>query len=194
MRIFAIGLRRTPNGSGRLAEENARRHPRRTAATATALVIGVAVVSLFTVFAASMKASIEDDVAGGFAADLAVNTAAFGGNQLSPRIVDELRSVPGVQAAIGLGTSPVLVDGKSTMITAVDTTVVSTVLRIDQRDGSFADVGADGVAISETNATDNHRAIGSTLTMTFSDGAPRGPHRAGDLRGLGARGRCRRSR
>src|SRR5437762_2545841 len=95
--IFALGLRRNPNGSGRLAEENARRHPRRTAATATALVVGVAVVSLFTVFAASMKATIEDDIAGGFKADLAVNTAAFGGNQLSPRIPDELRAAAGVR-------------------------------------------------------------------------------------------------
>ncbi|MEO8693927.1 MAG: FtsX-like permease family protein [Acidimicrobiales bacterium] len=170
VRVFAIVLRRTPNGSGRLAEENARRHPRRTAATATALVIGVAVVSLFTVFAASMKSTIEDDIAGDFDADLAVNTAAFGGNQLSLRIVDELRSATGVGDVIGLGNSPALVDGKSTMVTAVDTNSVLSAIRLDVRDGSLADVGTDGVAISESDAKDNHRSIGSTLTMAFSDG------------------------
>jgi putative ABC transport system permease protein len=170
VRLFAIVLRRLPNGSGRLAEENAQRNPRRTAATATALVIGVAVVSLFTVFAASMKDTVEHDIAGDFQADLAVNTAAFGGNQLSPRIVDELRSVPGVGDAVGLGSSPVLVDGKSTMVTAVDTDAVLSVVRLDVRRGSLTDVGADGAAISESNAKDNHRSVGSTVTMTFSDG------------------------
>ena len=170
VRLVGLALRRTPNGSGRLAEENARRQPRRTAATATALVIGVAVVSLFTVFAASMKASIEDDVARDFGADLAVNTAAFGGNQLSPRIVDELAALPEVREAVGLGISPALVDGKSTMITATDTDAMSSVIRLTVLDGSLDDLHNSGVAISESNADDHHRTIGSTLSMTFSDG------------------------
>ena len=170
VRLFGIGLRRTRTGSGRLAEENARRHPRRTAATSTALVIGVAVVSLFTVFAASMKLSIEDDVASGFSADLAVNTAAFGGNQLSPRIVDELRATPGVDQAIGIGSGPALVDGESTMVTATDTNTLESAIDLDVSDGSLSNVGERGVAISETNAKDNHRTIGSALAITFSDG------------------------
>jgi putative ABC transport system permease protein len=172
LRVFGLLLRRTSNGSGRLAEENARRQPRRTAATATALVIGVAVVSLFTVFAASMKATIEDDVAGDFGADLAVNTAVFGGNQLSPRAVDELRSVPAVGDAVGVGVSPALVDGDSAMVSATETTAISSVVRLDVREGALADVDETGVAISESNANDHDRAIGSPLTMTFSDGNP----------------------
>jgi putative ABC transport system permease protein len=169
--VFGMVLRRTPNGSGRLAEQNARRHPRRTAATSTALVIGVAVVSLFTVFAASMKASIEDDVAGDFRADLSVNTAAFGGNQLSPRIVDELRSVPGIDGVVGLGRGPVLVDGDPTTITATDPNNLEAVVRLDVRQGAVSDVGDDGVAISESKARDNGWTIGSNLAFTFSDGA-----------------------
>ncbi|HEV8298962.1 MAG TPA: FtsX-like permease family protein [Acidimicrobiales bacterium] len=170
VRILGVVLRRTPNGSGRLAAENARRQPRRTAATATALVIGVTVVSLFTVFAASMKASLEEDIAGGFRADLAVNTAAFGGNQLSPRVVDELVAAPGVQDAVALGTSPALVDGKSTLVTATNPGVLGSVVELDVHDGSLADLGAAGAAISETKAKDNDWSVGSTLAMTFSDG------------------------
>src|SRR5581483_4337894 len=45
--------------SGVLARENAMRNPRRTAGTATALMVGVGVVTLFTVFAASIKASVD---------------------------------------------------------------------------------------------------------------------------------------
>ena len=170
MRVYGLLLRRTRNGSGRLAEENARRQPRRTAATATALVIGVSVVSLFTVFAASMKASIENEVARDFGADLAVNTAVFGGNQLSPRVVDELAALPEVHDAVGLGSSPALVDGESTTVTATDTAALSSVIRLFVVDGSLAAFDTSGVAISKSNAKDHDRAIGSTLTMTFSDG------------------------
>jgi putative ABC transport system permease protein len=56
-RVVGGLLRRVRPISGKFAEENARRNPRRTAATATALVIGVAVVSMFTLFTASLKAT-----------------------------------------------------------------------------------------------------------------------------------------
>ena len=48
--------------SGTLARRNAMRNPRRTAGTASALMVGVAVVTLFTVLAASVKQSIDDTV------------------------------------------------------------------------------------------------------------------------------------
>ena len=58
--------------SGTLARRNAMRNPRRTASTASALMVGVAVVSLFTVVGASIKQSIDDTVDEQFAGDLVV--------------------------------------------------------------------------------------------------------------------------
>ena len=84
--------------SGRFAAQNARRNPRRSASTATALVVGIAVVSLITVLVASLKATVDDDVKSVFGADLVVNTEFFGGSQLSPRAVDDLRASPGGRA------------------------------------------------------------------------------------------------
>src|SRR3546814_4615100 len=55
--------------TGELARRNAMRNPRRTSATATALLIGVGVVSLFTVFGASLRASLDDAVSRAFRGD-----------------------------------------------------------------------------------------------------------------------------
>jgi len=161
-----------PRGSaGLLAEQNARRHPRRSAATATALVVGVAVVSLFTVFAASMKTSLDDDVTAAFSADFAINTGAFGGGRLSPRAADEVRQVPEVSQAVGVGGGPALVHGHTTAVTATDLDHIGEVVTAHPVAGSLADVGADGIAVGHTKASDEGWRIGSRVPMTFSDGA-----------------------
>ena len=103
-----------------LAEQNARRNPRRSAATATALVIGVTVVSLFTLFTASLGATLDEQVRSGVTADLVVSTPSFGGGRLSPEVVDELRALPEVEQAVGLGGGSVEIDGKSTTVVATD--------------------------------------------------------------------------
>jgi putative ABC transport system permease protein len=163
-------LRRLRSG-GQLAEENARRNPRRTAATATALVVGVAVVSLFTVLTASLKATLNDDVTEGFAADLSVNTAFFGGGQLSPRIIDELRALPEVARAVGVGQGPVVLDGDTTTITATDADTIDRVVDVRTTSGSLASLGMDGIAISTTRASEEDWSVGTTIDVTFSDGS-----------------------
>src|SRR4029453_6586241 len=89
--------------TGSLAQQNAMRNPRRTAATASALMVGVAVVTLFTVFAASLRASVDQTVPRTFAGDLAITTGTFGGGALSPQLATTLASLPEVETAAGLG-------------------------------------------------------------------------------------------
>src|SRR3546814_8206818 len=79
--------------TGELARRNAMRNPRRTSATATALLIGVGVVSLFTVFGASLRASLDDAVSRAFRGDLVVESAGFSGSGLSPALREELASL-----------------------------------------------------------------------------------------------------
>ena len=59
-------------GSGRLARRNAMRNPRRTAGSASALMVGTAVVALFTTFGASIKASVGEVVEQAFSGDLVI--------------------------------------------------------------------------------------------------------------------------
>jgi putative ABC transport system permease protein len=164
-------LRRVRGVNGMMAEQNARRNPRRTAATATALVVGVAVVSLFTVFAASLKSSLADQVAADFGADLAVTTPSFGGGQLSAAADDEVAELDGVETAVGLGGGSVLVDGDDTTVTATDPAGLADVGSVDTIDGSLDDVGTRGIAVDESRAEDEGWTVGSEVELTFVDGA-----------------------
>ncbi|HEY3139999.1 MAG TPA: FtsX-like permease family protein [Acidimicrobiales bacterium] len=165
------GLRRLRGVNGMMAEQNARRNPRRSASTATALVVGVAVVSLFTVFAASMKASLSDQVSSDFGADLAMTTPAFGGGQLAATAADDVAELPEVSAAVGLGGGSVLLNGDDTTVTATDPAGLADVAGIETVDGSLKSVGTDGIAVGESKADDNGWHVGSTVELTFVDGA-----------------------
>jgi putative ABC transport system permease protein len=83
--------------SGVLARRNATRNPRRTASTAVSLTIGVAVVCLFTVVAASLKQSIDQAVDEQFAGDLVIVGEGSGG--LSTDLAPAVAKLPEVAAA-----------------------------------------------------------------------------------------------
>ncbi|HMG44534.1 MAG TPA: ABC transporter permease [Acidimicrobiales bacterium] len=169
--VLGGGLRRLRGVNGMLAEQNARRNPRRSAATATALVVGVAVVALFTVFAASTKQALAEQVADDFAADLAVSTPSFGGGRLSPELASELSSMDEVAGVVGLGGGAADVDGSNAQVTATSPGDLTDVGGIEPLAGSFDSVGDDGIAISETRADDEGWSLGSSVELAFVDGA-----------------------
>jgi putative ABC transport system permease protein len=173
---LGAGLRRLKGVDAVLAEENARRNPRRSASTATALVVGVAVVALFTVFAASMKTALADQVADDVRADLVVASPSFGGGRLSPELAVELSGLDEVDGVVALGGGPALVDGESTTLTSVDdATRLTPVGGLSASDGSFDSLAGPGdgaaIAVSEDRAGDEGWSVGSTAELTFVDGS-----------------------
>ena len=94
---------RTRGIPGSLARRNAMRNPRRTSSTAAALLVGVGVVTLFTVFAASLKSSIDDSVSQSFGGDLVIASSGFGGGGLSPELAGAIAEVPEVERTVGMG-------------------------------------------------------------------------------------------
>ncbi len=169
----AIGavLRRVRGVSGMLAEENARRNPRRSAATATALVIGVAVVSLFTLFTASLGATLDEQVRSGITADLVVSTPSFGGGRLSTDVAGDIGDLPEVERAVGLGGGSVRVDGSTEDVIATDLAALPGVMDVHAVDGSLTSVGDRQIATSESHAADEHWQVGTPVTLTFAGGA-----------------------
>jgi putative ABC transport system permease protein len=81
--------------TGRLARENTQRNPARTAVTAAALMIGLAVVAFVTVFAAGIKSSIATAVDESFQGELVLQNSD-GFSPISPRAAEVARQVPGV--------------------------------------------------------------------------------------------------
>lgn len=161
--------------TGVLARGNAMRNPRRTAATASALLIGVAVVVMFTVVAASLKASASQAVQRSLTAQLVVDTPGYGGSggvgALDPSIATRLARLPDVAASTGLGRSDALVDGQPKVVTLVDPAAVGDVLDLGVRGGSLADLRGDTLAVSTDVAGSHNWTIGSPVKVTYPDGA-----------------------
>src|SRR5262249_59847802 len=82
--------------TGRLARETAVRTPRRPAATASALVIGLALVTLVAIFGASTKASVDHAVDRNTKADVVLKARQFAG--FSPVVAQRVAQLPGVEA------------------------------------------------------------------------------------------------
>jgi putative ABC transport system permease protein len=163
--------------TGTLARENAMRNPRRTAATASALLIGVAVVAMFTVVAASLKASAAHGVDRALTADIVVDTPGFGGGvssqrgRLDPTIGARLSTVDGVQAATGLSGGDALIGGKAHAVTVADPARVGDVLDLGVTSGALSAMTPVSLAVSADAAKSNHWHVGSTAPMTYPDGA-----------------------
>ncbi len=92
--------------TARLAAENAARNPRRTAATAAALTVGVTLVSVIAVLATSVKASVDDEIAGAFTnVDLVVTAGNFSTLGIPDRVVEDGAEIDGVETMSPLGFS-----------------------------------------------------------------------------------------
>jgi putative ABC transport system permease protein len=163
-------LRRVRGVTGGLAGQNAMRNPRRTSGAAAALMVGVGVVTLFTVFAASLKTSVGNSVTKSFGGDLVVNKGGFGPGGFSPQLAGQVAALPVVRAAVGIGQGVAAVDGRGRALTVADTAVLDTMLDLDVRQGSVATLGADQVAVSQKEADARKWTLGTPVPMQFVQG------------------------
>jgi putative ABC transport system permease protein len=155
---------------GELARTNAVRNPRRTAATAIALTMGLLLVSGIAVIGASMKASINHVFDTGVRADFILTTQSQGGGQIqvpAPAAAAAAK-VDGVASMTELHAMQALIDGKSGFGLAVDGPMVG-VLTVKTDQGSL-DVGPQGMAVAASTAKDKGWTLGSTHTVTRPGG------------------------
>ena len=173
VRTLGAPLARLRGVPGTLARRNAARNPRRTAATATALMIGVAVVTLFTVFGASIRATLDDTVAESFAGDLAVTAPSFGagGSGVSPKLADMLAALPEVRQTVGLGRGVARIDGHGRTLDVTDPARLAGIVDLGTVDGSLTALGTDGLAVSRAEAAKHSWRLGQSVTVGFTDGA-----------------------
>ncbi|TMQ91700.1 FtsX-like permease family protein [Actinomadura soli] len=160
---------RTRGVPGALARDNAARSPKRTAGAATALMIGVGVVTLMTVFIGSLGASLENSVAGSFKGPLVVNS---GGNEtggFGTGLVQDAAKLPQVDRVAGAGTGSLRVDGDASTVSVADPAALGRVLDLDVTQGAMADAGA--LAVSKSVADDKGWKPGTQVPVTFADGA-----------------------
>ena len=155
---------------GRMAWENTLRNPRRTASTASALMIGVGLVGFMLVFATSAKRSVDSTVDNSFGGDLVVNANSFGFGGLPPELAQQLTGLPEVEAASPFRAAIAKVnDGGGTAIYAVDAKAFAKLYDVQPRDGRLEDLDATSISVHETVADEKGWAVGDTIQLTFAE-------------------------
>jgi putative ABC transport system permease protein len=170
-RILGAPLPRLKGMTGVLARENAIRSPKRTARTAAALMIGVALVGFITIFAASAKKSFAAAITDQIKVDYIITTGRnFGGSGLSPALAERIAKLPAIEAVTPIRIGPASVNGTVTGVAAVKPTAAATMFDFNFTRGSIASLTSNGVAVSKSYADKHHLSLGNPLPVKFSSG------------------------
>ncbi len=173
-RVLGAPLAATRGVTGTIARENAMRSPKRTARTAAALTIGVALVAGVSILAASLQTTIRDIIGSQFTGDFAIDSGSGGfGGGLPPSLVDELQALPEVRTAAGIRVGFGSIDDETDFFSVVDPTRAFDVFDVGLLEGTPADLGESSIFLYDDKASDLGVGIGDTLTVTFLDGTPR---------------------
>ncbi len=159
LRVFGV--------SGKLARQNSVRNPRRTAATASALMIGLTLITGMTVMAGSLQKSIDKMAASAIRADYVVSMA--NGNELSLDVEKKLGRVDDVTATSPLRNAPSRIDGETEYLTGVTGGTIRELTDLKVDSGAF-EVGGTQVVVDDKTATSHGWKAGSRFTVAYEDG------------------------
>ncbi|MGY4957231.1 ABC transporter permease [Streptomyces nigrescens] len=156
LRIFGV--------AGTLARQNSVRNPRRTAATASALMVGLTLITGLTVVATSVQTAIEKQAVASLKSDYVVSMA--GPVPLSPDVAKKLRTLDEVTAVSPLRQS----FADHTMLTGVTGKDFDKVARLDFTQGSLGTIQGNQVVVDSKTAEEKGLHPGSRFPVTFADG------------------------
>lgn len=168
-RVLGHPVRLALKMPGRLAQENAVRSPRRTATTASALMIGIALVSGVGVVGSSLSRSLSEQLGQSVTADFFFTGAGFQG--FSPTLVDRIRELPEVEAVSGFRSGTFQVDGGTRQVGAVDGEAFGEIVDLDLVSGSLEGLSDDGLLVHEDPARDFQLAVGDTIEVQWRSGS-----------------------
>jgi putative ABC transport system permease protein len=157
--------------AGGLARGNAMRNPQRTASTASALMIGLALVTLVSVLASGLKTTFNDAVNAVFKGDYAL-TATDNFSPISIASETALKSVPGVSVVSGVRAGDGKAFGKRIGVTGVSGDIAKVIV-VKWQDGSQAtpgQLGENGAFVSKDYAKKHDLSVGSPLAVEVPSG------------------------
>jgi putative ABC transport system permease protein len=170
--VLGWPLQRLSPISGRLARDNSMRNPGRTAATASALMIGLGVVVFVAVFAQGLKSSFIDGIDRMVRADYIVQGANY--SAIPSDVVGRLQAVPGVQTAAGLDIQQVQIDKKLTTLNAVEPGTFGPLWHFDWVGGGsdtlLSSLGTGNALVEEQTAKTLGLKPGRRFTVTTVSG------------------------
>lgn len=152
---------------GTLARNNAVRNPKRTSATASALMIGVGLVTFIAVVATSAKAGIDEMIDKSFGADLVIDSGSFGFGGLPPDLTASLRELPEVRTAGAIRLGAVEIDDRSEQGVAIDTVAIPEVFDFEVLSGDLRGLDATSIAVHEDY--EPAKQVGDTVKVRFAE-------------------------
>ncbi|MEU5153436.1 FtsX-like permease family protein [Glycomyces sp. NPDC021274] len=171
--VGVLGLLWSWSFAGKLGRRNASRNPRRTAVTAAALMIGVTLVTATATLLTSVKASINEQLGEDIKAELIVSgpITASVAPSFDPALMDDLRAVDGVDAAVELYLDFSDINGTEQRVYASSDIPGGIGLYSGEFvEGDAAGLADDEVIVNESAAKDLGVGMGDTVTATFSRG------------------------
>ncbi|MBC6467880.1 ABC transporter permease [Actinomadura alba] len=160
-------IARLAGAVGRLSRENTRRNPRRTAATASALMIGLALVAMVSVLAESMKTSVDRAFDRGLGADFTMRPVGIGG--FSPEAVEAVAEAPGVSGVTPVRLGTIKLVGHETPVMVADPPALVTPIDLEIADGTGM-IGPDELLVQRNAADQWGWSVGSTVAAEYPDG------------------------
>jgi putative ABC transport system permease protein len=153
-----------------VGRENARRNPGRTAATAAALMIGIALVTFVGVLAQGIRVSNSDAIESQIQADLIV-TSQDGYTEFPAAVGDTVGELGATEVVSNVRQDLAEVAGSASNLTGLDESVneVYDFRWVEGSDAVLADLGRDGAVLPDDVADDNDLAVGDTFTVLSTD-------------------------
>jgi len=166
--VLGRPLARLLGMSGRLGRENSMRSPQRTAQTASALMVGLALVSAIAVFGASLSRSATASVDQAVRGDLIVTPPNNALSGFSNEVAPTAAAVPGVTAASTVYQGRFEFKDSVTTLTAVSTHDLAQTVDVDVTQGSVNALAAGQMLIDTTTAKDNNLTVGDLVRVKFA--------------------------
>jgi putative ABC transport system permease protein len=168
--LFGLPMRMLGDVAGRLAQKNAARNSRRTATTAAALMIGLALVTTALVVGQSVKTTIGSTFEQSAKAEYYL-TDDLEEVEFPATLADEIRKSDVVTAATGFTQFEARVDGSVTDVVGFEFDQIDSVLDLYVRSGRFDSNAANPVVVSADEATSTGAEVGDVVPIDFANGS-----------------------
>ncbi len=158
--------------AGKLARQNAGRDRRRTASTASALMIGLALVSAVTILTASVQGALSDSLTEQFRADLIIQADQMGTRDLPRGVAVQLADDPAIAglSPIRFGQVEDAAEGDVVNVVGVEPRTIDDLLSMGVQEGSLDAVDQGALALQADVASDRGVDVGDDLIFRTSDG------------------------
>lgn len=171
IRVLGAALPALFGPAGKLALRNAMRNPRRTGATAAALMIGLALVTGASVVTSSMVSSVNSQIDSSVGADYIVTARSTG---VTAEAVEAARKAPGLAHITEQKSIPAVLttpDGATTktQVTAADATLADD-FRMTVTAGSPQAAFGDGITVDQDFATKHNIKVGDRIKADYGNG------------------------